>query len=247
MQAFRVVDRAIADGPIPGAAAAVDEQTACFGVIEPGGPAVAPDTWYDLASLTKVLCTVPLLLERIARGQLDPAAPLRELLPEVALLQPSPSLADARVIDLVTHTSGLAAWEPLYTRGVDRATLLAGVLQARLGDTRGQIVYSDLGYILLGHLLERQADAPLEAAALFARVGLDGQLAFRPRDPERCAPTERCPWRRRLLRGEVHDENAAALGGVSGHAGLFGTLEGVVGFARALVERRLFPEPVVDY
>jgi CubicO group peptidase (beta-lactamase class C family) len=192
---------------------------------------------------------VPLLLERIARGQLDPAAPLRELLPEVALLQSSPSLADARVIDLVTHTSGLAAWEPLYTRGVDRATLLAGVLQARLGDTRGQIVYSDLGYILLGHLLERQADAPLEAqaAALFARVGLDGQLAFRPRDPGRCAPTERCPWRGRLLRGEVHDENAAALGGVSGHAGLFGTLEGVVGFACALVERRLFPEPVVDY
>ena len=77
--------------------------------------------------------------------------------------------------------------------------------------------------------------------ARIARIGLDGQLAFRLKGAERCAPTERCPQRGRLLRGEVHDENSAALGGVSGHAGLVGTLHGVAGFARALVERRLFP------
>ena len=248
MEPFRVVERAIAAGPIPGAAAAVDDRFECFGVLAPGEAAVTPDTWYDLASLTKVLCTVPLLLERIAAGRLDPAAPLRELLPEASWLQPSPSLAEARLIELVTHTSGLAAWEPLYTLGRDRATLLAGLLQAPLGDSRGQIVYSDLGYMLLGHLLERSTGRPLEqqAAALYARLGLDDQLAFRVA-PERCAPTEQCAWRGRLLRGEVHDENAAALGGVSGHAGLFGTLEGVVGFASALLERRLLPEPVVAY
>jgi CubicO group peptidase (beta-lactamase class C family) len=248
VEPFRVVERAIAAGPIPGAVAAVDEESACFGATEPGGPAVTVATWYDLASLTKVLCTVPLLLERIAAGRLDPAAPLRELLPETAWLQPSPSLAEARLVELVTHTSGLAAWEPLYSLGRDRANLLAGLLQAQIGETRGQIVYSDLGYMLLGHLLERQEGAPLEqqAAALYMRLGLGDQLAFRVA-PERCAPTEHCPWRGRLLRGEVHDENAAALGGVSGHAGLFGTLAGVVGFARALVERRLFPEPVLAY
>jgi CubicO group peptidase (beta-lactamase class C family) len=259
VEAFRVVERAIAGGPIPGAAAAVDDQTACFGATEspertegaPGTrPAVSADTWYDLASLTKVLCTVPLLLGRIAEGRLDPAAPLRELLPEVAWMQPSPSLADARLIELVTHTSGLPAWEPLYTLGLDRATLLARVLQTPLGDTRGQVLYSDLGYIVLGHLLERHGGAPLDepAAALYGRLGLGDQLAFRPGvDRGRCAPTERCPWRGRLLRGEVHDENAAAMGGVSGHAGLFGTLRGVVGFARALLEGRLFSEPVVAY
>jgi CubicO group peptidase (beta-lactamase class C family) len=250
VEAFRVVERAIAAGPIPGAAAAVDEQTACFGATEPGGPAVSPDTWYDLASLTKVLCTVPLLLGRIAEGRLDPDAPLRELLPEAAWMQPSPSLADARLIELVTHTSGLAAWEPLYTLGRDRATLIARVRQAPLTDRRGQIVYSDLGYILLGHLLERHCGAPLDeqAVALYARLGLADQLAFRPAlDPGRCAPTERCPWRGRLLRGEVHDENAAAMGGVSGHAGLFGTLRGVAGFARAILDRCLFPEPLVAY
>ena len=250
VEAFRVVERAIAAGPIPGVAAAVDEQSACFGLTEPGGASVTDGTWYDLASLTKVLCTVPLLLGRIAEGRLDPEAPLRELLPEVAWMQPSPSLADARLIELVVHTSGLAAWEPLYTLGLDRATLIARVLQARLGDTRGQIVYSDLGYVVLGHLLERLCGAPLEqqAAGLYARLGLADQLAFRPGiDPARCAPTESCPWRGRLLRGEVHDENAAAMDGVSGHAGLFGTLRGVAGFAEALLERRLFPEPVLAY
>ena len=61
------------------------------------------------------------------------------------------------------------------------------------------------------------------------------------------APTELCPWRGRLLRGEVHDENASALGGVSGHAGLFGTLRGVSGFARALLDGRLHPPALLDY
>ena len=244
MEAMAVVERAIAAGPIPGAAAAVDDQVACFGVTEPGGARVTDETWYDLASLTKVLCTVPLLLDRVARGLLDPRAPLRELLPEAAWMQPAPSLADARLIELVTHTSGLPAWQPFYTLGLDRATLLAKVLQAPLADTHGRIVYSDLGYILLGHLLERHAGRPLEeqAAELYRRLGLADQLGFEPKGE--CAPTERCPWRGRLLRGEVHDENASAMGGVSGHAGLFGTLEGVVGFAKALLE---LPAPVLDY
>ena len=244
MEAFAVVERAIAAGPIPGAAAAVDDRHECFGSIEPGGSPVTEDTWYDLASLTKVLCTVPLLLDRVARGLLDPRAPVRELLPEAAWMQPGPSLADARLIELVTHTSGLPAWQPLYTLGLDRATLLARVVQTPLGDTRGRIVYSDLGYVLLGHLLERHGGRPLEeqAAELYARMGLSDRLGFRPRGE--CAPTERCPWRGRLLRGEVHDENASALGGISGHAGLFGTLEGVAGFARALLE---LPAPLLDY
>jgi CubicO group peptidase (beta-lactamase class C family) len=177
-------------------------------------------------------------------------------------MQPSPSLADTRLIELVTHTSGLPAWQPLYTLGLDRATVLARVLQSPLTDARGRIVYSDLGYILLGHLLERQAGQPLEeqAAGLYARIGLGGELGFWPLRAEgagsprpaespppvrlpsaaaSAAPTERCPWRGRVLRGEVHDENAAAMGGVSGHAGLFGTLAGVAGFARALLEGRL--------
>jgi CubicO group peptidase (beta-lactamase class C family) len=257
--AFGRVAAAIERGPIPGAAAAIGgldsggtaDQQACFGRLEPGGSAVTPDTWYDLASLTKVLCTVPLCLEWITSGRLDPQARLRELLPEVAWLQDRPNLGDVTVLQLATHTSGLPAWQPLYTLGLERATLRTRLLHTRL-DTPpgGAIVYSDLGYMLLGHLLERLSGRPLQdlACELYARLGLQESLAFGAL-PEvaAVAPTEHCPWRGRVLRGEVHDENAAAQGGVAGHAGLFGTLRGVCGYARALLDGRLHPPAVVDF
>src|SRR5205823_9267515 len=106
-RAFGVIEQAIARGPIPGAAAAIgdehDERQACFGRLEPDGAAVTAEVWYDLASLTKVLCTAPLLLESIAGGRLDPRAPLRDILPEVAWLQARPNLGDATVLQLATH------------------------------------------------------------------------------------------------------------------------------------------------
>lgn len=244
-QAFAVVELAIARGPVPGAAALVREgeadDVACFGRTEAGGPAPTADTWYDLASLTKVLCTVPLLMRAIVEGRLDPRAPLRACLPETAWMQASPNLGDVTVLELATHTSGLPPWEPLYTLGLARETLLARVLQTPLKGPRGQIAYSDLGFIILGHLLERLAGAPLEeqARALYLSVGLDKSLAFETPPDATVAPTERCPWRGRVLRGEVHDENAAALHGVAGHAGLFGTVRGVAGLARALLDGRL--------
>src|SRR5438105_5027269 len=183
---FAAVERAVESGPIPGAAAAIgnrdDGRMACFGRTETGGAGVTPDTWYDLASLTKVLCTVPLVLDAIASGRVDPQAPLRDILPEIAWLQERPNLGDATILQLATHTSGLAAWQPLYTLGLDRPTLLARLLHTPLQGPPGPLVYSDLGFMLLGYALERCCGQPLEvlARALFARVGLDGQLAFRP-------------------------------------------------------------------
>jgi CubicO group peptidase (beta-lactamase class C family) len=103
--------------------------------------------------------------------------------------------------------------------------------------------------MLLGYLLERLFEMPLEALArqLFARVGLDSALGYSVPTGAPIAPTERCPWRARIVRGEVHDENAFALGGVAGHAGLFGTLRGVCGYARALLSCRLHSGPVLGY
>jgi CubicO group peptidase (beta-lactamase class C family) len=246
--AFDVLEQAIARGPIPGAAAAVDDAVACFGYTEPGVARTTPDTWYDLASLTKVLVTVPLLLEWFAAGRLDPQATVRELLPEVAWMQERPNLGDATLLQLATHTSGLPAWQPLYTLGLDRATLLARVLHTPLERAPGIIVYSDLGLIVLGHVLERLSGQRLDALAneFFASRGLSA-LSFSVPSDGIVAPTECCPWRGRVLRGEVHDENASALDGVSGHAGLFGTLEGVLGYARALLDGRLHAPAVVDY
>jgi CubicO group peptidase (beta-lactamase class C family) len=250
---FTPVEDAITRGPIPGAAAAIGnregERMACFGRLEPAGAAVTPDTWYDLASLTKVLCTTPLVLEAIASGRLDPRGPVREVLPEIAWLQPTPNLGDCTVLQLATHTSGLAAWQPLYTLGLDRATHFARLLHTPLAGQTGRIVYSDLGFMLLGHILERLHGSPLDvlARAQFARIGLDEHLSFTVPEGAPVAPTEVCPWRGRLLRGEVHDENAAAFRGVSGHAGLFGTLRGVCGYARALLGCRLHSAAVVAY
>lgn len=251
--AFRLVEDAIARGPIPGAAAALGgpegDRLACFGRLEPGGKAVSQDTWYDLASLTKVLCTAPLCLELIARGRLDPSATLQAVLPETAWLQAGPGLAQATILELATHTSGLAAWEPLYTLGLDRATIFARLLQTPSAGTRGQIVYSDLGVMILGHLLERIVGERLDvqAQALYSRLGLADALSFHPAPADLVAPTEHCPWRERVLRAEVHDENAHALGGIAGHAGLFGTLRGVSGYARALLDGRLHSAPVLEY
>src|SRR5215510_8287800 len=143
--AFQVVEEAIARGPIPGAAAAIGDaqhdRVASFGLLEPDGAAVTPETWYDLASLTKVLVTMPLCLDWIAQGRLDPRATVRDLLPEVAWLQPSPNLGDATVLQLATHTSGLPAWEPLYTLGLPPPTLVARVLGTPLRHAPGTIVY----------------------------------------------------------------------------------------------------------
>jgi CubicO group peptidase (beta-lactamase class C family) len=251
--AFEAVEQTIARGPIPGAAAAIGDaqrdHVACFGRLEPDGAAVTPETWYDLASLTKVLVTMPLCLEAIARGGLDPRAHVRDVLPEVAWLQPSPNLGDATVLQLATHTSGLPAWEPLYTLGLDRATLMARVLYTPVSGTPGKIVYSDLGVLVLGHILERLSGCSLDilARSMFDRLGLAESLAYTLPPGAPVAPTEQCPWRGRLLRGEVHDENACALGGIAPHAGLFGTLRGVAGFARALLDGRLHAPSVVAY
>src|SRR5262249_30448653 len=236
-----------------GAAAAIgdadNDHLASFGRLEPDGAVVTPDTWYDLASLTKVLVTMPLLLEWIASGRLDPRASVRDLLPEVAWLQDKPNLGDATVLQLATHTSGLPAWEPLYTLGLDRPTLLARVLYTPITGRPGAIVYSDLGVIVLGYILERLSGCRLEFAArqLFGRLGLEQELAYEVPADALVAPTEHCPWRGRLLRGEVHDENASALGGIAPHAGLFGTLRGVSGYARAVLDGRLHAPAVLAY
>jgi CubicO group peptidase (beta-lactamase class C family) len=123
------------------------------------------------------------------------------------------------------------------------------VLYTPLQRPPGTIVYSDLGIIVLGHILERLSGCRLEelAGGLFARIGLQRELAFAVPEGVRVAPTERCPWRQRLLRGEVHDENASALGGVAPHAGLFGTLNGVAAYAHVLLTGRLHSPPVLEY
>jgi CubicO group peptidase (beta-lactamase class C family) len=195
--------------------------------IVPVRESVSRETWFDLASLTKVIFTTTTILHLVDNGLIALDDPLTTAIPD--LRQYDLNAAERRLTfrQCLAHQTHLPAVEPLYTYGQDPQTLRAFVLQRVW--PRGEPVYSDINFILLGLAIERLTGRALTDQALAAG------LTFRP-DPLRCAATERCTWRGRVLRGEVHDENAFALGGASGHAGLFGTIDGVLDFALALLK-----------
>ncbi len=235
---FDVLD----DTPIPAVAASVllpggERLTYHRGVanLQTGEPLTAQHA-FDLASLTKVLVTLPEVLALLAEGRINLETRVGEVLPECGWMQDG-GLKVQTVRALLTHTSGLDAWQPLYLYPADRSTLLQRLLQS--GDwwkppATPAPVYSDLGFLVLTAMVERLRGERIDRLAA-ARSG----LTYRPVGPHPelgpSVATETCPWRGRTLQGEVHDENASALGGLSGHAGAFGTLETVTD----LVERDL--------
>jgi CubicO group peptidase (beta-lactamase class C family) len=238
--AFEVVANAISSGPIPGASVAVgmgaNLEFASFGRLssETDSNPVTLETVYDLASLTKVLVTVPLLLKLIEQGRLDPRAPLLEILSEVKGFP----LQNTTILELVSHTSGLQALSKLRFWNLLRQAALEKAFTEPLRDSR-EVLYSDQGFIVLTYLLEKLYSATLDVVArdeLFAPLGLG--LTYHP-EIAKCAPTEFVPERGGLIVGRVHDENTAALDGISGHAGLFGTARDVALFLVHLLEERV--------
>jgi CubicO group peptidase (beta-lactamase class C family) len=194
----------------------------------PDAPEVRLETVFDLASLTKVLVTVPLLLKLIQAGKLDPNAPLLEALPEVRGFP----LETATVLQLVSHTAGLEALSPLRTWKLPRVAALQKSLEAVRPKTG--IVYSDQGFIVLTHLLETLYGARIDLVAgqeLFQPLGVD--LTYAP-NAQACAATE-LDSSGNLIVGRVHDENTAAMNGISGHAGLFGNLPSLLRYLEALM------------
>jgi serine-type D-Ala-D-Ala carboxypeptidase len=215
-----------------------------WGQTQHGGCAVDARTLFDLASLTKPLVTAPLCMHAVSQGKfaLDDTLSLffsRNLLP--------PEKKAITIRQLLSHSSGLPAYEPFYRELIfieaprRQVALLEKVLRAPLVSEPGtSTCYSDLGFMLLCMILEVVYGSPIDHVA--SQFLPNGTLGFCrllvPTDPtlppERLAATgsvfaatEDCPWRKRLLAGEVHDENAYCLGGVAGHAGLFGTAHGV--------------------
>ena len=135
--------------------------------------------------------------------------------------------------ELLTHTSGLPAWTPLFAWVSERRTALANVLQTPLNEKR--YTYSDLGFILLGAVVERISGQRLDEFAkerIFEPLELP-HLSFGPLRNVPVAATEDCGWRGELLEGTVHDENAWVMEGVAGHAGLFGTAQDLARYAQA--------------
>jgi len=194
------------------------------------------DTLYDLASLTKVVATTSVAMVLADRGQLALDSRLSAWFPEMA----GPIREKARVRDLLAHSAGLPAWRALSRETRDKRGVVQRILQTDLEYEPGtRSVYTDLGMILLGEIIERVAGEGLDAAAqrlVFGPLGMT-DTAFRP-DAERrgrTAPTIDDPWRGRLLRGEVQDENAYRMGGVAGHAGLFGTARNLSRLAETML------------
>ncbi|CAN5738342.1 serine hydrolase domain-containing protein [soil metagenome] len=186
--------------------------------IEPEVVPLNEKMYFDLASLTKVFLTLRAVLRHAEEVRLDLDSSAYNWLPEV-LNVPGKPLGTASLRSLLTHQAGL----PASPRTHD----WPGPASARLKRVPtepwplGPNVYSDTGYILLGLVVER-----IEGSRL-AHLTLDEGFSFAP-PAEATVATERCALRGRMLRGEVHDENAFALGGVAGHAGLFGTIHGVL-------------------
>lgn len=234
-RAFAPAAEAVAAGRIPGAALGIVAADGARAVRLAGMAALLPEPealtqahWFDLASVSKVIATTNMIVTLAEWGRIDLDRPLTDAVRD--LRQYDIANAPERRLtfrDCLAHRTFLPAVEPIYTYGDDPDRLRAFVLQRAW--RHGPPVYSDINFILLGIAIERITGAPLSSWPL------GPGLSFGP-PPGPAVATEACAWRGRVMKGEVHDENAWALGGAPGHAGLFGTVEGVLGFAVGLLD-----------
>jgi CubicO group peptidase (beta-lactamase class C family) len=210
----------------------------CFQVYQGGqllasyqGGEVFP--FYDLASLTKVLFTVPGLMLAMHQGLWSPESTVKTILPWWPHSQ-------TKIIELLTHSSGLIWWKPFYQDLVNepvvskRWELLRTEIQNSVLVPSAKAVYSDVGFLSLAFLLKSFWSLSLEATWEKVKAEFAGQSSLHwirpgqaPHLKSDYAPTEECAWRGRRLQAEVHDENAWVLGGLSSHAGLFGNCSDV--------------------
>jgi CubicO group peptidase (beta-lactamase class C family) len=184
------------------------------------------DTWFDLASLTKVIFTTSRILALASKGKIDLDAPLVSVLPDLRQYEADAWERKITFRQCLGHQTPFPAVEPIYTYGRDPELLRAFVLQREW--RAGSPVYSDINFILLGLVLERLAGKTIRDMS-------PGTGFAWSASPDLSAATEDCTWRHRILCGEVHDDNCAALEG-AGHAGLFGTVDAILDFASGLLD-----------
>lgn len=240
----RVVRRGITAGAYPGASVVVGRKG--YAVWQKGygrlgwtatSAAVQPDqSIYDLASLTKVVATTTAAMILYDEGRLDLQAPVQQYLPEFT----GEGKERVTIEHLLTHRSGLPPGRQLWKTARTPAEARQQVLETRLQQPAGALYnYSDLGPDVLGWVIEKVSGQSLDAfteARIFAPLGMN-DTRWRPADAlrARIAPTEVTPPRGYPVHGEVADESAFALGGVAGHAGLFGTATDLSVFAQMML------------
>ena len=261
--AWRIVVAGAEDGAYAGAVALVARRQEIllhratgWAVHEPEQILAGTGTIFDLASLTKVVATLPSILILIDRGAFGLDDPIGAILPEFGT---DGVRREVTVRRLLSHTSGLPAWLPIYVDATGPEAYLAAISEVKLESKPGtEVVYSDLGIILLGEAIRRVTGLDVDrfaAREVFARLGMR-ETMYRP--PAKLRPriaateignpreiemageraTEFSGWRQELIWGEVHDGNCQyGLGGIAAHAGLFGTAADLHAYTRLWLQR----------
>lgn len=188
--------------------------------------------YYDLASLTKIIFTQQAMMECFDKGMWNLNTMVKDILPEFN--------HDISLKELLTHTSGLEWWKPFYQEikldlpWQEKRTWVYNQINNSKINKTGKSVYSDLGFITLGFVLENMLEKNIHQIWLdlkdkyYASTSLGFHIENKTEIPiEQFAPTEDCKWRKKIVRAEAHDENTWSFGGISTHAGLFGSIEDI--------------------
>jgi CubicO group peptidase (beta-lactamase class C family) len=245
-RAFTILADAIEQRAFPGVSVAITQHGKLVGLkalgrftYEGSSSQVDPDTIFDLASLTKIVATTTMAMILYERGLLDLETPVIGVLPEVRGEDPRREQVTFR--QFLAHSSGLLAYEKLFLRTKSKDELLHEAFSVALkNDPETHAEYSDVGFILLGVALERIAGEPFDRFCqreIFGPLGMT-QTTFNPPAAwkSRTVPTANDrTFRKRIIQGEVQDENASVIGGVAGHAGLFATAGDIAIFANAML------------
>jgi len=261
----RALDRAIEGAEMPGAVVLARMQrdgetlehlsVRGLAVARPERLPMARETVFDLASLTKVLATTTAVMLLVEQGVLALDEPAAKWLPHFGEREKD----GVTLRHLLTHSSGLHPWRAFHETLLERERkkgerwigtpaakewILDSICRSALVHEPGTAaVYGDLDFIVLGAVVEAASGQPLDAFCrerIFTPLGMHETRFLREplgeAERRRFAATENCPWRGRIVWGEVHDPNAAAMGGVAGHAGLFAPADDVLRFATALLD-----------
>ncbi|MCZ8517567.1 serine hydrolase [Paenibacillus filicis] len=248
LNAFRLLDRETERGEIPGGVAIVGRHGRIVGTYKAGLSiatdfakyAVREDTIYDCASLTKVVVTLPLILLLLDNGEVRLNDPVCRYIPDFA----AKGKSQVTLKHLLTHTSGLPAFTDMYSQGWSPEEIKKLVWNQELTYETGKgYVYSDLGYIALGEIVSKLLGQSIDSAArdyIFEPLGM-ADTGYRPHESlkPRIAATEFIFGSYRW--GEVHDKNTWAMGGVSGHAGMFSTAADLAKYAMMWLNLGRYP------
>ncbi|KIL38526.1 esterase [Gordoniibacillus kamchatkensis] len=210
-------------------------ESGTVGTLSWDGEPVQPDSLWDLASVTKPIVALA-MMKLLEEGELRLDDTIAYFLPDYA----GTDKAGITLHQLLTHSGGIPGQQPLYKTAATAEALMEAVKRLPLRSKPGTTVeYTSQGFMIVGAVIEAVTGLPLQRAmqeTVLAPVGMSRTLFNPPADLHpRTAATEQCPWRGRLVRGEVHDENCVVLGGVAGHAGLFSDIGDLIRLCQTML------------